>query len=417
MPSRPFARERLFGDEPFASFRCEGVDVITGLAAESLRDTGPEHVFWDNATQVGAELMTDGNSALDSSGNYTTPLGVDHIKLVYSAMNRHTSSEWNYFPFFGIAYTTINGAAPFRRGPGVISSRHEGLCPQPPTSVVTSFSLQAMKAMLSQFPPEVSILNYLYELKDLVGTIQSIAGFFQSFSEVLQGTFHGSIKQASDLWLEWNFGMSPLLGDTAKLVNTFRRVRDRLDWLKRNRGKRVRVGYRMSYTDPFEEDVFLAGIGATTGPSIVQFRSSVSGKLTASAWVRQNLPWLDSWLGFVRGVIGDGGFNRPLSVIWEALPFSWLVDYFLPIGDFLESVVFEDIKDWEVSNFTWSFKTRYGYQLRAFSAQGDELPLVGEYAWVRYRRYRTFPPRDWYIKYISAKQASLLAAIGHSNSG
>jgi hypothetical protein len=358
--------------------------------------------------------MSDGLSSYDSQGNYTTPLGTDHLELIGSSVGGSFESEWDFFPFKGRAYTRINGAAPFRRGPGYIPTRHNGLCPEPPPSVVTPFALKAIKEMLSQFPPEVSIINYLYELKDLVGTIRNIAGFFTKFCGVLKGRFHGSIQEASDMWLEWNFGIGPLLGDTAKLANTFKRVKKRLEWLKRNRNKRVRVGSRSSYTQPDDEHVYLAGLGASTGPYIAQYRGSIKGKLTASAWVKQNLPWLDSWLGFVRGVVSDGGFNRPLSVIWEALPFSWVVDYFSPIGDFLESVVFEDLKNWEVTCFTWSFKATYSFELRRFSAQHERLANAGTYVWKRYSRRVGFPPRTWFLRFPSPKQWSLLAAVGHS---
>jgi hypothetical protein len=359
-------------------------------------------------------MMTDGLSYRDSQGNYTTVLSMDQVKLVSSSMASSFESEWDYFPFHGTAYTRLNGACPFRRGPGFIPGFHEGLCPQPPASVVTPFAQKAIKEMLSQFPPEVSILNYLYELKDLVGTIKNIASFFSNFCDVIKGNFGGSIRGAHNYWLEWNFGVSPLLSDTAKLVNTFSRVRKRLEWLKRNKNKRVRVGSRASYTQPDDEHVYLAGIGASTGPYIAQWRGSINGKLTASAWVKQNLPWLDSWLAFVRGVVSDGGFNRPLSVIWEAIPFSWLVDYFVPIGDFLESVVFEDVKNWEVSGFSWSFKAYYTFELRRFSAHHERLANAGKYVWKRYSRRSGFPPRTWYIKWPSAKQWSLLAAVGHS---
>jgi hypothetical protein len=89
-----------------------------------------------------------------------------------------------------------------------------------------------------------------------------------------------------------------------------------------------------------------------------------------------------------------------------------MVDYFAPIGDYLESIVFEDTTDWLIRDVCWSYKTKYHNQLRLYDAYGTELKSLGGYGLQRFRRLPGFPPRVFFWRTLTPKQLSLLLAVG-----
>jgi hypothetical protein len=51
------------------------------------------------------------------------------------------------------------------------------------------------------------------------------------------------------------------------------------------------------------------------------------------------------------------GFNNPISLAWELIPYSFVVDWFLPIGEYLTG-----LKHWEGLSFVDGFETRFTRQ-------------------------------------------------------
>jgi hypothetical protein len=413
MPDRPFWRQQGFSYEPFASALLKGHEIFSGNPVEFYRETDSSLLFWDHAT-ASASLMTDTVTSQDANGDYTDTGMVDHIKVISSSIaGRIIEHPWDRFPWTGNSIIRINGAAPIWAGPGVIPSRHDRYCPLPPSSVTTPFAFKAVKEMASQFPPEVDILTYLAELKSLPSAITELSQIYDLLKSLGNGRFSGTLKQAAKAHASYNFGWSPLYGDSLKIYNVLKSVRARLEWLRKNKNKWVRVGSQTRYSDASEEGKYVSAFGYYgVGPFVAQYRKSVKGKMTCTARVRQNLPWVETWEGWVRGVISAGGMNRPFKVIWENLPFSWMVDYFIPIGDYLESVVFEDQTDWDIRDVCWSIRADYGYQLKHFDHEQNFLGDEGSYSFRRYRRVEGFPPRQFYLRELSFKQLSLLAAVG-----
>lgn len=367
--------------------------------------------------QPQASRISDDFDPWNPTGVYRRPRACDHIKLITGKPAGFTEF-WQWGPYDNDSTFKFHGA-PMDY---LASSASKGMhCPPPPSNVVSPFAFQALKEMAEQFPEELDMINFLIDLKQLPAAIMSL----KSIKDQLIGTRDGgapwlknlkkglrngdSIKAAARKHLEANFGWSPLLGDVSKIFTILHTVEKRLDWLRRNRNKSVRVGSRRSYSN--SDELYLGSFGPRLGPKVRMYRTATQGDLYCTGYVRQNLPWLDEWWGWVRGVIGAGGMNRPLSVIWERIPFSWLVDYFVPVGNYLSSVVFQDIKDWEVRDVSWSFKSMYDHQLELFDQNGNFQKVVHRGRLQRYCRSVGFPPRSWYIEVPSWKEISLLAAV------
>lgn len=116
-------------------------------------------------------------------------------------------------------------------------------------------------------------------------------------------------KDLSNLWLEYHFGWAPLLDDIHSACNV----------LKSNP-----PAQRVTATGKAELEVRdIRGQYAWSTIALYESRA----KIGAEVYVSNGNLALANQLGLV----------NPASVAWEVVPFSFLVDWFIPVGKFLES--------------------------------------------------------------------------------
>lgn len=116
-------------------------------------------------------------------------------------------------------------------------------------------------------------------------------------------------KDPAGLWMEYTFGWTPLIGDIGKSVEILQR-----DFP----GQRIRVLKRIKFSENAD------GAGPPYGRDMdISFASGISGLLEVT---NPNL-FLANQLGYA----------NPLAVAWDLVPFSFVVDWFLPVNKFLRS--------------------------------------------------------------------------------
>lgn len=119
-----------------------------------------------------------------------------------------------------------------------------------------------------------------------------------------------SIDDVFSFWLELQYGWKPLLSDIYDSMNAFAESADK---------PRVREG-RTSSSREVEVNVSQSpSLWGAFGP--------------CRATVRYQYRYVEE-LPLARSL----GLLDPLSVLWERLPFSFIVDWFLPIGSYLENL-------------------------------------------------------------------------------
>lgn len=131
-------------------------------------------------------------------------------------------------------------------------------------------------------------------------------------------------KSVAENWLELQYGWKPLLSDIAVSIDSLAREFHPLPRIARG------VGNTSSTTEvdilgPF--NVSLASVNAFPAGKRVrvkQTRVEIGMRYTVS----------DS----DRAVLAQTGFLSPVSLAWELIPFSFVVDWFYPIGPYLESL-------------------------------------------------------------------------------
>jgi len=167
----------------------------------------------------------------------------------------------------------------------------------------------------------------LAELKDVrrsIGGVQRAAsGLLQTLIDIRKKK-RDALKYASDAWLTWSFGISPVISEVNEGINSIGSYLDRDDY-------RVRLEARASRD-------WVSGIKGTfgfhamsTASSHYSIHHSLSYKYIAAFDIRVAA-------GNNYGVAEHFGleFKELPSVAWELVPYSWVIDYFTTVGNYLD---------------------------------------------------------------------------------
>jgi hypothetical protein len=182
--------------------------------------------------------------------------------------------------------------------------------------------------------PNMQALNAIYELREV--------------PEMLRQRFHGSgLHEIGDYYLALQFGWKPLLTDIRNFVLTHINAQRKLEQLLRDEGKTVR--HRISLVDSTTPLVFQDAVfnGLSAG-LVTQFykdggrirkTQNSSSKVWASARFRYWLPGGPRDVNWTRNMKARiFGFKPTPSVIYNAIPWSWLVDWFSNLGDVIDNL-------------------------------------------------------------------------------
>lgn len=270
-----------------------------------------------------------------------------------------------------------------------------------PDGEVSQLCRTAFNAVSQQFPTEVSLPNLLLEL----GDVTSIFNLARS----------NLLETASSGYLSWEFGIRPLLADLRALSRALDTVRTRLEYLKRTYGKSTRVGYSYKGTVASQKRTFVVVNSMTISferPERFPYLFQFNGRLF------HRLDWLWDAEAELRGLVGTLGFDNPLLVAWEALPFSFVVDWVVNLGSYLDRLKAQDkTGQWDISNAHWSVKVTApfdGYQTANVLGGVVKHHCVSGIA-TSYTRGFGLPVDAIDVSTLTPHQATLLAALLAAN--
>jgi hypothetical protein len=121
-------------------------------------------------------------------------------------------------------------------------------------------------------------------------------------------------KRISNHWLEYTYGWKPLLQDAFGVAE-----------LLANHLSTDRYNIGVSSSATAEEKIVIrgSGLGAnSTKASKTKTKMSLTYRLDSSA----------------RSVLAQTGISNPALLAWELLPYSFVVDWFLPVGNYLQAL-------------------------------------------------------------------------------
>lgn len=189
----------------------------------------------------------------------------------------------------------------------------------------------AVKVREAAFEGGVALAEYRKTADTIAGAMTRVAG---AYRDLRKGRVRSALrklaahpkngrqvreipKTAADNWLAFTYGVKPILYD----------VHGALEVLERTYGPPLDIiKERTAKTYRHDPSVNLDG-------SSLLYINRCRGTVACAGGVKFRIdnPLLAS--------LSSVGLTNPLSVAWELVPFSFVVDWFIPVGDYLLSIV------------------------------------------------------------------------------
>lgn len=303
-----------------------------------LSDDVGSHRFWKTCEHYKCEQVPgSGSSAVEVSANYG-----DLAKYHYAILRDPNALYRNEY---GDGGKLNDGLFPF------YSQRADGGFVPPPDNL-ESLLQQSLNAMLPKVKAELSLINSLIELKDIVTlrtTIESVAKLVQNFHRKSARPLGRIFRTKADVYLQYKFNIRPLLSDIHGIYRGIANVERRInDFITRSGCLRVshfsrQLSESVETIDGATRGSFYAssyptGDGAYLLPCIsvserlvqpdpTSFHVQVQYNYNYSAYQVEHARWL--------ALLDAFGVNLNPQVIWNAIPWSFVVDWVLGVGQAL----------------------------------------------------------------------------------
>jgi hypothetical protein len=197
---------------------------------------------------------------------------------------------------------------------------------------------RAFRASVPNVDTKFSLPNFLWELKDL-------STLFHVFDA------KWSIKEhAENGFLNWNFGWVPFMSDMREILKAIKKVKSHWDHVCSNQGNVVTMKGRAGYTSEVKHsDIYWPYWNGDDTNSMVRCyyapTTRVDGKVMFQTQYKYDV--LDTSTGarsdvppalFAKSVLQALNVVADPKIVWDALPFSFVLDWFLPVGDALRTM-------------------------------------------------------------------------------
>lgn len=337
--------------------------------------------------------------SVTSGPPYTQPTNWSQINRKYTVprINGRAASGWSY------KWENVPSKAFSSKGVSIVDDM--------PTQTAVNKAL----AKANPSAPIIDLPLFLFELRELANGIRKIG------DAILRHRRNGSIARAShnpgDAYLAWKFGWAPLLSDLSTLFSLAESIQKRTKSLERGRYKRKFSGKLpgSSFSKISSERHFVYAESVT-----VETREDylVERWFTMGYQLLSDLPTLeDNPKGTYANFMNAG---VPMSTLWNAIPWSWLIDYFISISDYL--IATQGNLRWSAHDLCIMTKTTCtlsGYQ-KSYTGSWSVKPKTkpGRGTVVRQvRKVVSSPHAGISIQpFLTSGQTGILAALGASKS-
>jgi hypothetical protein len=203
---------------------------------------------------------------------------------------------------------------------------------------------------------ELSIPNFLLELDDL-------PRMFQLWKSNLS-----LMRNLANARLNWSFGWKPFVGDLEAIRSVLRSVLQKtIEWNKKA-GTLLRKSHAFAPLDAVKTGSFTYSAGAYS----VSWTAHRTARVHAyQRFKTLRIPELRDAERVIRSLLDSLGFELNPRIIWDAIPFSFVLDWFFDVGSWLQR----------------------------FKADTLELPVVLDDSCVQYKESVTV---DWTVTYTGS---------------
>jgi hypothetical protein len=193
-----------------------------------------------------------------------------------------------------------------------------------------AFAQRAIEEMTPTMESGFSLGNFLYELKEMKGLVRwwnKGRDYFFGWKNMPKGFMKTSL---SEVTLSYNYGLRLFILDLIQLAQGLLSVQDRLAKLKAGAGKlQVR-----RYTEEVGIQELDSGYQWADG-EIRQKLWCPGIKYTAVMTYTYQFPEIDESMEQLYALLDTVGLNLNPQVVWDAIPYTFVVDWFFNVGDFL----------------------------------------------------------------------------------
>lgn len=197
----------------------------------------------------------------------------------------------------------------------------------------TNFSADIAKAELQAL---LKLKNQRFNAGVALGESRQLAHHIGSTASKIAKSYsalrHGKWKKAGKYlglnlksqpghWLELQYGWKPLLSDVHGAAEALSQRNDVGDWV-------TTVKASVSRTVTVADDFSVSG--SSSGPYYARRRSDFYGTYVRLDYKPSSFDYLH--------IPAALGLTNPASVAWELVPFSFVVDWFTPVGDWLSAL-------------------------------------------------------------------------------
>jgi hypothetical protein len=259
----------------------------------------------------------------------------------------------------------------------------------------------SLDAMIPSMGHGWSLPLFLVELFDLKLLVKSAEELLFSSGRAWRRLLNRPLKELSSRTLETSFGVLPVVRDVKKMVEIFRSIDDETFDLLANEGTRRTLHFRKAlspYTfrpmEDFEsESVFydtgtIANTCSAIGDPNFQFitlngtsRHSIDvARFHASLDFSYSLPKISAGLKQFLAEMDEWGINLDWKAIWDHIPFTFVLDWFIGVGNWLETFNFKALPvTLKVNDYCWSlsFQHTLEHVLTDMSPAEWTLPVSG----------------------------------------
>jgi hypothetical protein len=227
--------------------------------------------------------------------------------------------------YFRSVYPTITSQAL-----GSALSQVRGTVPQYGEFVLRTNAGAYSAAGFSRLRPdltEVSVPNFLLE----IGDIKSLMNFWNPK--------RGFVPNVAGIHLNLLFGWKPTYGDLMNMLSAMSNYAKKIKEWNDNVGRVVHKRTTVAIVNGSKSGVLSStpAAGYTTN-----YQGNVEGKVSYHLRYRiKPLPQLGALAQGILGHLDAWGFELNPRIIWESIPFSFVVDWFLNVGEGLERLKYD----------------------------------------------------------------------------
>lgn len=302
-----------------------------------------------------------------------------------------------------------------------------------PVSDVKHLSLDSSQAasrawwtMQPRFEGQISMINFLYELKDVKSLLGHAYDLLRALKNLRKMVYKFSknpkydpSKPLASVYLENEFGIKPLMRDLCTIIGQLgekvQEAQDKFQALGRTEG-----GLTSHYSETLARNSNLTP--GTKGNYFYGYGTDHFTKFTATLRYNYDYKLRSDFDAFMK----YWGLTGSAEALWEATPFSFIVDYFIKIGKAIHAM--------EVDPNVNVFTVKYCESIKTVKSNGTHLRgdprvityyidgfksssggIVAGYRGTSYYRYPTVPNKGLYVPRLSSsvtnKQATNIAAV------